>query len=205
MGGSGSGTYYRYSSKSTEENFHAFRMSRLCELGVVCEGNHRHGGWQWTRGDEVISSLSYEVNMLDVDYSWLRVRYTTLRTQEKHDYKIHLISTEPNYGGRRWWFRCPGGHCGRRVGVLYLGNVLVCRHCWGMGYSSQGKNYYDRQSDRAFKLAHKLGHDGNALDGFYGPKPKGMHWRTYRRKIEAIEHATESGLAGMMVRFGRWV
>lgn len=204
MGGYGSGSYYR-GGRSTEENFHAFRMARLRELGVVREGNWRHGSWQWTCNDEVVSSIGYEIKMTDEFNPWLRVHYTNTNTQEKHDYKIYLTSTQPNYGGRRWWFRCPGHNCGRRVSVLYLGNVLVCRHCWGMGYSSQNRNFYDRQSDKAFKLAAKLGHDGNALDGFYGKKPKGMHWKTYNRKVAEIEQSTEWGLAGFMARFGKLV
>jgi hypothetical protein len=135
----------------------------------------------------------------------MRVHYTQTNTQEKHDYKIYLTSTTPHYGGKRWWFKCPAARCTRRVGVLYLGNIFACRHCWGMAYASQNQNYYDNQSDKAFKLAHKLGHDGNAMDGFYGEKPKGMHWRTYRRKVEEIEYATECGLAGFMVKFGRFM
>jgi hypothetical protein len=23
------------------------------------------------------------------------------------DYKVRLVTTKPNYGGRRWWFICP--------------------------------------------------------------------------------------------------
>ena len=31
---------------------------------------------------------------------------------------VRLVSTRPNYGGRRWWFVCP--LVGRRVAKLYL-------------------------------------------------------------------------------------
>jgi hypothetical protein len=50
------------------------------------------------------------------------------------DYKVRLVTTKPNYGGRRWWFICPlvrrpprrsealsavpDGTCFERVGVL---------------------------------------------------------------------------------------
>ena len=107
--------------------------------------------------------------------------------------------------GKRWWFICPGSGCGKRVGVLFLGNILVCRHCWGMAYSSQNKAYYDRQSDKAFQLAAKLGHQGSVFDGFYGNKPRGMHWKTYNRKVAEIERAAETGLLGAMAKFGRFV
>lgn len=63
---------------------------------------------------------------------------------------VWLTITRPRYGGVRWWFRCPGTECGRRVGVLYLPIGAVhfrCRTCHGL-------TYYARQNlhrDRAFR------------------------------------------------------
>ena len=43
---------------------------------------------------------------------------------EPLDYKIRLVTTIPNYGGRRWWFICPSsrddGGPPRRMAKLYL-------------------------------------------------------------------------------------
>ena len=43
---------------------------------------------------------------------------------EPLDYRIRLVTTIPNYGGRRWWFICPlsrdDGGSPRRVSKLYL-------------------------------------------------------------------------------------
>ena len=40
------------------------------------------------------------------------------------DYRVRLVTTEPTYGGRRWWFLCPlarqDGGPPRRVAKLYL-------------------------------------------------------------------------------------
>lgn len=33
---------------------------------------------------------------------------------------VHFAHTRPNYGGRRWWFRCPIRGCGRPCAALYL-------------------------------------------------------------------------------------
>ena len=69
-------------------------------------------------------------------------------------------------------------------------------------YTTQNQAGYDRLCDSAFKLASKLGHEGNVFDGFYGKKPKGMHWKTYARKVEEIENLKRRGMAGATARFG---
>ncbi len=59
------------------------------------------------------------------------------------DCKIELVSTPCYYGGHRWWFICPlvvnGNVCGRRVGVLYLGDgeYFGCMHCYDLAYLCQ--------------------------------------------------------------------
>lgn len=61
-------------------------------------------------------------------------------TREELDYKISFTATRCNYGGRRYWFLCPlvfnEKWCGRRVGVLYMGDKYFgCRHCRNISYS----------------------------------------------------------------------
>ena len=96
MGGSGSGNWYRWSKRPTEENYHVFRMSRLRKEGVVKDNCWVSGGWQWKRGDEVISTISYQANV--TGDNWIRVYYTNTLTKEPYDYKILLTYTVPNYG-----------------------------------------------------------------------------------------------------------
>jgi hypothetical protein len=75
-----------------------------------------------------------------------------------------------------------------------------------MAYQSQNKAPHDYYTDKAFSLAAKLGHDGNVIDGFWGNKPKGMHWKTYNRKLAELNHAAEMGMSCFMGRFGKdWV
>lgn len=49
--------------------------------------------------------------------------------------KIELVTTKPNYGGYRIWFKCP--MCGKRKGVLFkhpAGNLVGCRKCLDLEY-----------------------------------------------------------------------
>jgi hypothetical protein len=39
------------------------------------------------------------------DDPWLRLHYHV--NGERVDCMVRLVTTLPNYGGRRWWFLCP--------------------------------------------------------------------------------------------------
>jgi len=58
-------------------------------------------------------------------------------------YRISLTTTEPYYGNKRYWFRCPllaenSFPCGRRVAKLYkIGSYFGCRHCHDLTYPSK--------------------------------------------------------------------
>jgi hypothetical protein len=59
------------------------------------------------------------------------------------DYRVRLVTTQPTYGGRRWWFLCPlvrkDGGPPRRVAKLYLlpgGKYFGSREAYGLTYTS---------------------------------------------------------------------
>ncbi len=50
-------------------------------------------------------------------------------------WRLTCTSTRPNFGGRRWWLRCPG--CGARRRTLYLRQErrnFACRSCLRLAY-----------------------------------------------------------------------
>jgi hypothetical protein len=69
--------------------------------------------------------------------------HASTKEQESLDYRVRLTTTQPRFGGLRWWFVCPlgvnGRACSRRVGKLYLPpgrRYFGCRHCHGLTYTS---------------------------------------------------------------------
>lgn len=49
---------------------------------------------------------------------------------------IPIVTTSPNFGGQRYWFRCD---CGEQVGRLFLRDSpreFQCRHCLNLIYES---------------------------------------------------------------------
>ena len=103
-------------------------------------------------------------------------------------YDVSYDFTRCNDGGERRWFVCPAQGCGRRVAILYLGGIFVCRHCLDLSYESQREQPYGRALRRAQAIRMKLGGSGSMADEF-PEKPKGMHWRTYSRLIHRYDHA----------------
>jgi hypothetical protein len=145
MGGPGSGRHWRWDKKTTVEECIGLDINKLVRDRLLYTGIHTVGSLTWTNtatGEEV-SSCGYEVNTLDLSFSWMRLVYTFTRTGEKLDYTIKLETTSPYFEGHRWWFSCPlvvnGKPCDRRVGKLYLppgGRYYGCRHCHDLTYTS---------------------------------------------------------------------
>jgi len=102
------------------------------------------GIWYW---DHYVLFVDYRVDAL----------CTTLHLSFSRDglpieQEIQLVSTEPNYGGIRWWFLCP--NCDRRVARLHLPTQkwfrFFCRLCHQLSYESAQSSR--KKSERFFKL-----------------------------------------------------
>lgn len=86
--------------------------------------------------------------------------------------------------------------------MLYSSRLFVCRRCLDLAYACQQESEPFRLLRKAQRLHRRLGGDG-ALDfGFYVPKPKGMHWRTYRRLIAKGERAERAATLSMFHSLG---
>jgi hypothetical protein len=71
----------------------------------------------------------------------------------------------------------------------HLGLHLRCRKAYRLAYRSQRETPRDRALSGAFALRRKLGADGGIGD--YVTKPKGMHWRTFKRAMKRIDRAED--------------
>lgn len=203
MGGYGSGHWYRWSKKPTTSDLKAVSITKLKKWGCLKEGQFKCGQLTWSWCDEVRSTIGYSIFVSKDGESYFRPRYTNTDTKEEFDYKVQLVPTNPHYGGVRWWFRCP--NCRKKCGLLYLGSrIMACRKCYGLSYESSNQSYADRHTNKAFKIAESLGMIGNLLDGFYGEKPKGMHWRTYNKKLQQLKECEDRSLTGTLAWIERF-
>jgi len=191
-------------SKAATEDYRALDVRALHRTGTLVPG--WRGGWQWKRQDAVAASIGLEVENRDR----VRLRYqVTLNGQaEQMDYPVSVEWMPCHLGGERPWFLCPC--CGRRVARLYAHRLFACRHCLRLNYRSQQANKRDRALDRSWDLRRALGCDKGPL---FLPaelirKPKGMHWRTFGRKIEQLKRVDARALedaAAMLASIERGV
>ena len=134
MGGYGSGC--QGSSKAIVEDSLTLSIKRLVEEEVVALGRWQSGTWMWSYpGEEPHASISYEVHTLDPADPWLRISGRV--GGEPVAYRIGLETTQPNFGGLRWWFICPCS--GLRAAKLHLphgGKYFAHRKAYGLTYRS---------------------------------------------------------------------
>jgi hypothetical protein len=140
----------------------------------------------------VVASIGIEAESV----TRLRLRYRLTRNgqAESKDYPVQITWTPCNLGGNRPWFLCPC--CGRRVAKLYSSNLFACLHCLRLNYRSQQACKRDRPCDRSWDLRRALGGDEGflSLPAEFISKPKGMHWRTFNRKVEQLKEVDARAL-----------
>lgn len=134
MGGIGSG--WQGPKKLTVEESLTLDMKRLVEAGAVAPGRRRSGVWAWRySGEEPFARLSYEANATELGDAWFRISGRV--NDEPVDYRIQLETTQPNFGGLRWWFICPLS--GQRAAKLHLppgAKYFAHRDFYGLTYRS---------------------------------------------------------------------
>lgn len=124
---------------------------------------------------------------VDVHANAATLRYSA---NAKHQcYDVAISTTQCHLGGQRHWWQCP--RCDRRCAILYGGAVFICRKCAGLHYPTQHSNDFEKFIIRADSIRERLGWRPGIAYG-QGPKPKGMHWKTYRglaKQHERMERA----------------
>lgn len=197
MGGPGSGNRWRYSAKSTTDDYRALDVRRWAREGVLRPGYW--GGWQWTRNGETVASIQMRAEQ-DCVILIYRHRGGDAEWKDEH-YAVRIARTQCNLGGSRAWFICPAIGCGRRVAILYGGGIFACRHCHQLAYASSREDAGGRATRRADRLRARLGWEPGILNG-EGDKPKWMRWRTFERLSAEHDHFVGESLAEMALRCG---
>ena len=177
----------------------ALDVRKIHRAGRLEPGSHFSWQWSWAGGKTASISIRAEFGRVFLDYRNRSANHAG-GEWEPMKYAVGLDWTACAYGGARVWWRCPGAGCGRRVAVLYGGRVFACRHCHGLAYRSQRETAGDRAMRRANTGRRKLGWPAGIAFG-PGPKPIGMHWRTFNRLLR--EQATDTGM--VLARTNEWL
>lgn len=153
-------------------------------------------GWRgkltWSLAGQVKRSVSCVLSDADMELLY------DVKGDAIHE-TFRLTYTKQTFGGQRRWFICPS--CARRCRIVMGGRKFRCRHCYQATYPSQYEPVNVPGLAAAKNARAKIG----AAPGVFNPwpdKPKGMHWRTYRRLqlandigAEAFDCFLQAGLA----------
>ena len=110
---------------------------------------------------------------------------------------VSLVWTNCTFGGYRAWFLCP--QCGRRVAILYCPDVIACRQCYQLTFRSQRENFLGRDFRRINKVRARLNWPAGVMHGVFS-RPKGMHYKTFRRLMAIYRKLELVVLLGMEVQ-----
>jgi hypothetical protein len=111
-------------------------------------------------------------------------------------FTVSLTETTPQYGGQRFWFRCP--QCGRRARIMYSPD-FNCRRCSGLLHPSTRQTMGDRAINRAVRLRRDLGGSGSLLEPF-PRKPKGMRRATWLGLLSTCQRLGSLGVAAVLTK-----
>lgn len=198
MGGSGSGTWHRFDTKTTTGECHSVDVRYLHRRGLL------ESGWwfslRWSRAGRETGSIRGGVEGKGRSERVIllyRHRPGPGGTWEDVREPVSLTWTACNFGGERPWFVCPGAGCGRRVAILYgPGRYFLCRYCYDLVYESQRENGMYRALHKAQAIRERLGGSANMMEPF-PERPKGMHHDTYMRLVWEHNEAETAQLSGM--------
>lgn len=151
------------------------------------------GMLNWSRNGEKIASIRYQSSSDQIQLLY-KSRPHGGEWQDV-DMDVNILWANCRFGGSRPYFNCPGLGCGNHVQHLYAGNpYFVCRHCMNLAYTCQREKLYDRAARRAQKLRERAEDSFSILDGPIHQKPKGMHWKTFKRLQQEESYYREIAL-----------
>lgn len=101
---------------------------------------------------------------------------------------IPISETPCNYGGVRYWFKCPS--CNHKRLDLYGGRLFRCRDCRALGYECQTVDEISRLYDRGQKIAERMTGQPYKFGYPFPARPIGMHHRTYDRLKSEFKRLT---------------
>tara|TARA_R110000744_G_scaffold340247_5_gene445478 strand:- start:76 stop:699 length:624 start_codon:yes stop_codon:yes gene_type:complete len=207
MGGIGSGRHFHYSTRSYTDDYLDLDIRTLNQHGWLNKTTPQT--LTWKTNQQVTGSVQFLVRtrvQFPLDNPTIRLKYKSRSNGgewEELNYSIELETTKCNFGGLRYWFKCP--ECSKRTCVLYGGTIFKCRSCHGLVHKSRNESALDQATRRLDKEKGKLW--PNETLCFYDSvewldKPKWVRHRTFNQeiiKLIALENKVKSLMSGRLM------
>jgi Zn ribbon nucleic-acid-binding protein len=120
----------------------------------------------------------FKIQPLDIDATpTINCLKITYRNRREHSYVIPIERLSCNYGGFRYYFKCP--LCKRRMRILYFAekSIFLCRKCLNLGYESQRLRPTKRYEYMSKKIKKSINDKGGVFDRY--KKPPHMHTKRH--------------------------
>jgi hypothetical protein len=127
---------YSYATTPSVEQTVDLSMSWLKKHGYL--DGWKSGGMEWKQFGKK-NSVGFIVDTEKMYINFFCTYTDRSGNREEQDYKAHIVSVTPHFGGKRYYFICPIVGCFKRVSVLYLppgGKYFGCRKCHRLQYES---------------------------------------------------------------------
>ena len=182
MGGVSSG---RTTDKRLVEECLSLDLANLMPAGKTADDGTITGSVAWPTDWAPIASVKFRLDLRSARLALIfRLRLSDGKSREIWQ-TVALTSTMQNFGGRRWWLRCPV--TGNRARKLYLpsgADQFASRKAWNLGYRVERLSHFDRPFEKMFRAQRKLGGEQGLAAGL--TRPKGMWRRTFARRLADI-------------------
>jgi len=192
MGGLGSGRWYRWDKKTTEEEEPRIDVRYLRKEGLL--KSKGIGTLTWSCRGQETGSIKFRVEPE-------RIVLIYCARSDGGDWQsieepVRFDRTPCHYGGERLWFLCPD--CKHRVAVLYGAGIrFLCRTCSKLPYGSQNETLQDRMIRKSQKIRRRLGASESLFEPIW-QRPKGMHRKTFQRLRAEAQQAESISWAETM-------
>lgn len=124
----------------------------------------------------------------------------TYRKQKESTYTIGIEKLPCNYGGFRFFFKCP--LCQKRMRMLYLAqtSIFLCRKCLNLSYKSQclrPSKRYSHMNDNIKDLLRQMGGDTHQ-------KPQHMHRSTWENLLKKQVNYETKAHEALKIELCQW-
>jgi hypothetical protein len=180
--------------KPLVEDCFTLDLAWIMRLGPIGDGQAGSGEIKWRVDGVPSQSARFRLDLRELESARLTI------CSEMISQVVTLTTVPQNFGGRRWWMRCPV--TGERVRCLYLppgGARFASREALGLSYRVERLTRFDRPFEKLFRVQRRLGEVQGLGAGL--KRPKGMWKRTYARhasRLDALDVACEEKIVALI-------
>lgn len=152
MGGYGSTRWDNHLRQCTVNECHSYDLATVNIRDYMQADEQSAYGYNWTANGEPSGNMAvvYLPDKLAIVLVYSIV-YSDERPNDDIEQYIELETTPLNFGGVRYWMKCPS--CDKRVRTVHKPTTrkrFKCRTCWNLSYFSSQESRHD--TGRAYQV-----------------------------------------------------